>query len=240
MQKKPFWNWVRDETEPESRTLYLSGVIAEECWFSDEVTPAAFKADLTSGSGPITVWINSPGGDCVAAAQIYNMLMDYPHDVTVKIDGIAASAASVIAMAGTRVLMSPTSLLMIHNPLTVAMGDSEEMRKAIQLLGEVKESIVNAYEIKTGLSRTKLSNLMDAETWMNANKALELGFCDEIMFQSASHAEPAENSFVFSRRAVTNSLLDKLRAKVPKPPATPEQPRTKASDLDKRLALLQH
>ena len=235
-----FWNWVRDETEPESRTLYLNGVIAEESWFSDEVTPAAFKSDLTSGSGPITVWINSPGGDCVAAAQIYNMLMDYPHDVAVKIDGIAASAASVIAMAGTRVLMSPTSLLMIHNPLTVAMGDSEEMRKAIQLLDEVKESIVNAYEIKTGLSRTKLSNLMDAETWMNANKALELGFCDEIMFQPAAHTEPAENSFVFSRRAVNNSLLDKLHAKVPKPTAIPEQPRIKASDLDKRLALLQH
>ena len=115
MKNKHFWNWVRDETEPESRTLYLNGVIAEESWFSDEVTPAAFKADLTSGSGPITVWINSVGGDCVAAAQIYNMLMEYPHDVTVKIDGIAASAASVIAMAGTRVLMSPTSLLMIHN-----------------------------------------------------------------------------------------------------------------------------
>ena len=236
--KNRFWNWVRDETEPESRTLYLSGVIAEESWFSDEVTPAAFKADLTSGSGPITVWINSPGGDCVAAAQIYNMLMDYPHDVTVKIDGIAASAASVIAMAGTRVLMSPTSLLMIHNPLTVAMGDSEEMHKAIQLLDEVKESIVNAYEIKTGLSRTKLSNLMDAETWMNANKALELGFCDEIMFQTAAHAEPAENSFVFSRRAVTNSLLDKLRIKVANTPVTIEQPMTKASDLDKWLALL--
>ena len=134
MKNKVFWNWVRDETEPESRTLYLNGVIAEESWFSDEVTPAAFKADLTSGSGPITVWINSVGGDCVAAAQIYNMLMEYPHNVTVKIDGIAASAASVIAMAGTRVLMSPTSLLMLHNPFTVAMGDSEEMRKAIQLL----------------------------------------------------------------------------------------------------------
>ena len=238
MKSKHFWSWNRDETEPESRTLYLNGVIAEESWFSDEVTPAAFKADLTSGSGPITVWINSVGGDCVAAAQIYNMLMEYPHDVTVKIDGIAASAASVIAMAGTRVLMSPLSILMVHNPLTVAMGDSEEMRKAIQLLDEVKESIVNAYEIKTGLSRTKLSNLMDAETWMNANKALELGFCDEIMFQPASHAEPVENSFVFSRRAVANSLLDKLRAKVPKPPAVIEQPRTKASDLDKRLALL--
>ena len=238
MKSKVFWNWVRDETEPESRTLYLNGTIAEESWFSDEVTPAVFKSDLLSGSGPITVWINSPGGDCVAAAQIYNMLMDYPHDVTVKIDGIAASAASVIAMAGTRVLMSPTSLLMIHNPLTVAMGDSEEMRKAIQLLDEVKESIVNAYEIKTGLSRTKLSNLMDAETWMNANKALELGFCDEIMFQPAARTEPAENSFVFSRRAVTNSLLDKLRVKVAQTPVTIEQPKTKASDLDKRLALL--
>ena len=238
MKNKPFWKWIRDETEPESRTLYLNGVIAEESWFSDEVTPAAFKTDLTSGSGPITVWINSVGGDCVAAAQIYNMLMDYPHDVTVKIDGIAASAASVIAMAGTRVLMSPISLLMVHNPLTVAMGDGAEMRKAIQLLDEVKESIINAYAIKTGLSRTKLSNLMDAETWMNAQKALELGFCDEIMFQPAAHAELAENSFVFSRRAVTNSLLDKLCAKVPKPTAAIEQPMTKASDLDKRLALL--
>ena len=85
-----------------------------------------------SGSGNITVWINSPGGDCVAAAQIYNMLMDYHGDVTVKIDGIAASAASVIAMAGTKVLMSPTALMMIHNPLTVAIGDSEEMQKAME------------------------------------------------------------------------------------------------------------
>ncbi len=157
MKNKVFWNWVRDETEPESRTLYLNGPIAEESWYEDEVTPVAFKADLLSGSGPITVWINSVGGDCVAAAQIYNMLMDYPHDVTVKIDGIAASAASVIAMAGTRVLMSPTSLLMIHNPLTVAMGDSEEMRKAIQLLDEVKESIVNAYEVRPDRALLKVN-----------------------------------------------------------------------------------
>ena len=144
---KRFWQWVRDETALDARTLYLDGVIAEDSWFEDDVTPAAFKADLVAGSGPIIIWINSPGGDCVAAAQIYNMLMEYPGDVTVKIDGIAASAASVVAMAGTRVHMSPTSLMMIHNPLTVAMGDSEEMRKAIQLLDEVKESIINAYEI---------------------------------------------------------------------------------------------
>ena len=231
---KKFWNWIRDETAPDTRILRLEGAIAEESWFDDEVTPAAFKAELTSGSGPITVWINSPGGDCVAAAQIYNMLMDYPADVTVRIDGIAASAASVIAMAGTKVQMSPVSVMMIHNPLTVAMGDSDEMRRAIQLLDEVKESIINAYEIKTGLSRAKLSHLMDGETWMNAKKALELGFCDEILYQP--EAEPApEDSFTFSRRAVTNSLLDKLKTRIPKP-----DNRVSAADLQKRLSRLPH
>ena len=231
---KKFWNWIRDETNPDARILRLEGAIAEESWFDDEITPAAFKAELTSGSGPITVWINSPGGDCVAAAQIYNMLMDYPADVTVRIDGIAASAASVIAMAGTKVQMSPVSVMMIHNPLTVVMGDSDEMRRAIQLLDEVKESIINAYEIKTGLSRTKLSHLMDGETWMNAKKALELGFCDEILYQP--EAEPApEDSFTFSRRAVTNALLDKLKTRIP----TPDN-RVNAADLHKRLSRLPH
>lgn len=195
------------------RTLYLNGTIAEESWYEDEVTPKLFKEELMSGTGDITVFINSPGGDCVAAAQIYNMLMDYKGNVTVKIDGIAASAASVIAMAGTRVLMSPVSLMMIHNPLTVAIGDSEEMKKAIDMLSEVKESIINAYELKTGLSRAKLSRMMDSETWMNAQKALELGFADGILFQnddSVSDFSNAENSFTFSRRAVTNSLIDKI------------------------------
>ena len=121
---KKFWNWARDETAPDARVLRLEGTIAKESWFDDDVTPAAFKGELFSETGPVTIWINSPGGDCVAAAQIYNMLMDYPGDVTVKVDGIAASAASVIAMAGTRVLMSPVSTMMIHNPLTVAMGGS--------------------------------------------------------------------------------------------------------------------
>ena len=234
---KKFWNWIRDETFPDQRILRLEGAIAEESWFEDDVTPALFKADLMAGTGPITLWINSPGGDCVAAAQIYNMLMDYPGNVTVKVDGLAASAASVIAMAGSKVCMSPTSLMMIHNPLTVAMGDSAEMRKAIQLLDEVKESIINAYEIKTSLPREQLSALMDGETWMNANKAKELGFCDEILFTDEQQAQPHEgfftDSFTFSRRAVTNSLLDKLNARIPKP-----DNRVKAADLEKRLSLL--
>ena len=232
---KKFWNWIRDETAPDARILRLEGAIAEESWFDDEVTPAAFKAELASGGGPITVWINSPGGDCVAAAQIYNMLMDYPADVTVRIDGIAASAASVIAMAGTKVQMSPVSVMMIHNPLTVAMGDSDEMRRAIQLLDEVKESIINAYEIKTGLSRARLSHLMDGETWMNAKKALELGFCDEILYQPEAEQPAPEDSFTFSRWAVTNSLLDKLKTRIPKP-----DNRVSAADLHKRLSRLPH
>ena len=177
---KKFWNW-KNQTETAERTLFLNGTIAEQSWFDDDVTPQLFKDELMSGSGNITVWINSPGGDCVAAAQIYNMLMDYKGDVTVKIDGIAASAASVIAMAGTKVLVSPVSMLMIHNPMTAAFGNSEEMQKAIEMLSSVKDSIINAYEIKTGLSRAKLSHLMDAETWMDANKAVELGFADGIM-----------------------------------------------------------
>ena len=242
-----FWAWVQKEDSGE-RTLYLEGVIAEESWFEDDVTPAAFKADLSAGSGPITLHINSPGGDCIAASQIYTMLMDYPHDVKVQIDGIAASAASVIAMAGTKVSMSPTSLMMLHNPFTVALGDSEEMRKAIQLLDEVKESIINAYEIKTGLSRARLSQMMDSETWMNAVKAKELGFCDEVLYQPEK-ADNVENSFTFSRRAVTNSLLDKLKACIPQEPPDPQpdpepitEPtnRVNASDLEKRLARFQY
>ena len=208
---KNFWNWVKDE-DADGRILYLDGVIAEESWFDDDITPAAFKAELFAGEGDITIWVNSPGGDCVAASQIYSMLMDYKGNVTVKIDGIAASAASVIAMAGTSVLMAPTSLLMIHNPLTVAIGDSEEMQKAVAMLSEVKESIINAYEIKTGLSRSRLSHLMDAETWLSANKAVELGFADSILFKE-KNAQPGManiTDFMFSRRAVTNSLLAKL------------------------------
>ena len=215
---KKFWKWKNQaatETAPAERTLFLNGTIAEESWFDDEVTPQLFKDELMSGSGDITVWINSPGGDCVAAAQIYNLLMDYKGNVTVKIDGIAASAASVVAMAGTKVLVSPVSMLMIHNPMTVAMGNSEEMQKAIEMLAEVKESIINAYEIKTNMSRAKISHLMDAETWMDANKAVELGFADEIMKRADDNEslDAPEVSMLYSQAAITNSLMDKIAAK---------------------------
>ena len=268
---KKFWNWTNQamtETTPAERTLHLNGTIAEESWFDDDVTPQLFKDELLAGSGDITVWINSPGGDCVAAAQIYNMLMDYKGSVTVKIDGIAASAASVIAMAGTTVLMSPVGMLMIHNPMTVAMGDKDEMEKAIEMLGSVKESILNAYEIKTGLSRAKLAHLMDAETWMDANKALELGFIDGILARETAPTPPAEESepatpattetdtienaedapkasMLFSRKTVETNLKNKLRhhmiaeaAKIAPKEAKPTGRRV--DDLYDRLNLLKH
>ena len=210
-----FWNWVRNE-DTGQRTLYLDGVIAQESWFGDEVTPAAFKNELYAGNDPIIVHINSVGGDCIAASQIYTMLMEYPSDVTVQIDGLAASAASVIAMAGTKVCMSPTALMMAHNPWTSAMGDARDMQKAISLLDEVKESIINAYQIKTGMDRQQLSNLMDEETWMNAYRAKELGFCDEVLFDSEAPTEKV--AFSFSSRMATVQLMNRVKAMLPEEP----------------------
>lgn len=234
--KRKFWNWVRNEND-ESRTLFLNGEISDETWYGDEVTPKMFKEELQDGEGDITVWINSPGGDVFAAAQIYNMLMDYKGNVTVKIDGLAASAASVIAMAGTEVQMSPVAMMMIHNPATIAIGDSSEMKKAIDMLDEVKESIMNAYEIKTGLSRSRISHLMDAESWFNAKKAVELGFADKLLFskeetEAEEEKELEMEAVMFSRKAVTNSLMSKLISK-------PEK-KTPIEQLEKRLSLLAH
>ncbi len=228
--KRKFWNWVRNEGEPS--ILILNGQISDETWFGDEVTPGLFRDDLNKCKGDIQVWINSPGGDVFAAAQIYNMLMDYPHRVTVKIDGLAASAASVIAMAGTEVQMSPVAMMMIHNPMTAAIGDAAEMHRAIAMLEEVKESIINAYEIKTGMSRTKISHLMDAESWFNAKKAVELGFADKILFADEAQVGETVEAVLFSRQAVTNSMLSKL---IPK-----EKTGTPIEQLEKRLSLLAH
>ena len=236
--KRKFWNWIKNDVGgEEERTLVLNGEISDETWYGDEVTPALFAKELNAGSGNITVWINSPGGDVYAAAQIYNMLMEYKGDVTVKVDALAASAASVIAMAGTTVLMSPPSLMMIHNPITVAIGDSKEMQKAGEMLEEVKESIMNAYEIKTGMDRKKISHLMDAESWFNAKKAVELGFADGILHGKEDTEEGDKEKelegLMFSRTAVANSLLTKLIPKKPEAKVPIEQ-------LEKRLNLLSH
>ncbi|MDU2265253.1 head maturation protease, ClpP-related [Clostridium celatum] len=201
---KKFWNWVKNE---EGRTLYFDGYIAQDSWFDDDITPKQFKSELTNSEGDIVVWLNSPGGDVFAASQIYNMLKEYDGKVTVKIDGIAASAASVIAMAGSEILMSPVAMMMIHNPATVIFGEASDLQSGIEMLSEVKESIVNAYEQKTSLPRNKISKMMDAETWFNAQKAVELGFADKVLYEDS---EEVTDGFIFDKVTVTNALMRKI------------------------------
>ena len=197
-----------------------------------------FHDELFASRGEVIVWINSPGGDCIAASRIYAMLMDYRDHITMKIDGIAASAASVIAMAGTQVQMAPTALMMIHNPMTIAYGNHQDMQKAIGMLDEVKESIINAYEIKTGLSRTRLGHLMDSETWMNANKAIELGFADALLEDAKKTS--SEAAYSFSTKGSQLSLLNKISHKYAQ--ETKDPPVTQATsgllELEKRLHLI--
>ncbi len=229
---RKFWNFSEEDT---GRTLRLEGQIADQTWFGDEVTPQLFKEELNRSSGDIKLWINSPGGDVFAASQIYNMLMEYKGDVHVQIDSLAASAASVIAMAGTTVSMSPVAMMMIHNPWTIAQGEAKDMEKVIEMLGEIKESIINAYELKTGLSRTKLSHLMDSESWFNAKKAIELGFADKILFDKQEEHGMETESYSFSRTAAQQDLLVKMQAKLEVQQLKKTIP---INQLEKRLNLL--
>ena len=243
---KKFWNWIHNEAG--GRVLRLEGPIDDESFWGDEVTPKAFREELNADADDITVWINSPGGNVFAAAEIYTMLRDYPGSVTVKIDAIAASAASVIAMAGNKVLMSPVAMLMIHDPSTIAMGNTKDMEKAIATLNEVKESIINAYAAKSGLSHNRISKLMENETWMNAKKAVELGFADEILFEAVEPEgdEPDEDpeeeekpeedkgihleASLYSSRQMGLTILNRLGVTELKPPVDTPAPAPKAPE----------
>ena len=247
---KKFWNWIHNEAG--GRVLRLEGPIDDESFWGDEVTPKAFREELNADADDITVWINSPGGNVFAAAEIYTMLRDYPGSVTVKIDAIAASAASVIAMAGNKVLMSPVAMLMIHDPSTIAMGNTKDMEKAIATLNEVKESIINAYAAKSGLSHNRISKLMENETWMNAKKAVELGFADEVLFEAVEPDEPEEDpeeeekpdekekpeddksihleASLYSSRQMGLTILNRLGVTELKPPVDTPAPAPKAPE----------
>lgn len=220
MQK--FWNWIRNDVKTEARELRLEGEISSEVWWGNELTPADFRDQLNAGSGDITVWINSPGGDVFAAAEIYTMLKEYANrhgSVTVKIDAIAASAASVIAMAGDIVQMSPVAMLMIHDPMTLAYGNEQDMSQAISVLKQVKESIINAYKAKTGLSHNKIAELMSNETWMNAKMAVELGFADEVLY-SKKIEEPEKEEPEKEEQEEPEK-----EAPIPETPEEPEEPK---------------
>lgn len=197
---EPFWT-IRNEVEGEEPEIELYGYISEYSWFDDDVTPGMFKKDLYDAGkgGPVTVRINSYGGDVIAASMINILLRDYPGKVTVQIDGVAASAATMVAMAGDVVRIQDVGYFMIHDPayaICWAYLNIEDMTRLADGLKAIKEGIVNAYETKTGLSRPRISNLMTEETWMDANKALDLGFVDEIIKDEKITIEVPENAAV--------------------------------------------
>ena len=250
---KKFWNFIQNEDTSETELLF-NGPISEDTWWGDEVTPALFRNELAKVSGNLTVWLNSPGGDVFAASQIYSMLKNHKGKVTVKIDGIAASAASVVAMAGDETLIAPTALMMIHDPSTCATGNKSDMEKAIILLDEVKESIINAYETKSHLSRNKIAKLMSDETWLNAKKAHEMGFVDGILFADNKKSVPEKGTEPDKKEpdeektekedsltAMTYSKLKNLSAFLSKVSASAEPVKgTPIDQLEKRLSLLKY
>lgn len=237
--RKKFWNFAEVEEE---RVLYISGEIVDgededEEDDDEEIKSTAdiFRDELYSGEGNISVWINSPGGDMVTGAQIYNLIKDYKGKVTIKIDGLAASAASVIAMSGDEVLMSPVSQLMIHNPFSCAIGDSNEMKRAADMLNEVKESIINAYELKTHLSRAKIARMMDDESWLNAYKAVNLGFADGILFADDKQKSENTEEFMFSRESAISAVMNRVNKQIK---SIKQESKIPAESLYKRLSLL--
>lgn len=208
MSGKRFWRFLnRSDDEVELR---IEGEIVDDddTWAYEwlgiqHVTPNAFREELAKYKGKdLTVWIDSLGGVVWAAAGIYNALMEHQGRVTVKIDGKVLSAATIIAMAGDEVLMSPAAVMMVHNPWVHVAGDADSLRHMAGVLDEIKEAIINAYEIKTGLTRDELERLMDEETWMSARKAVELGFADGLLYtgdkcaQATARAAPV---YAFSR-----------------------------------------
>jgi ATP-dependent Clp protease protease subunit len=205
-----FWNWIKNQ-ETDEPELRIEGDIGESFWgwlFDlDEVSPKKFRKELDQYKGKnLTVWINSNGGDVYAASQIYTALKEHKGKITVKVDGTAISAASVIAMAADELLMSPTSVMMIHNPWSGLQGESKDMRHMADVLDEVKDTIINAYQLKTNLSRDEISQLMDDETWMGARKAVEKGFADGALYEEEND-ESVVNGMVHGAKMVFNSIM---------------------------------
>jgi ATP-dependent Clp protease, protease subunit len=217
-----FWKFIVNqatETEPESVELRIEGDIVDDDevwiyeWFGEPATaPNAFRDELSQYKGKdITVWIDSYGGSVFAGASIYNALKEHDGKITVKIDSKAMSAASLIAMAGDEVLMSPVSVMMIHNPLVGAYGNMHDLRKVADILDQIKESLINAYANKTGKSREDISRMMDDETWMSANVAVREGFADGILYQDEPLNVENLKHFSFNRLAVVNSANQSIK-----------------------------
>lgn len=244
----PFWKFIKNKAtddKPSSVELRIEGDIVDDDdiwlyeWFGESAaSPNAFKNELSEFKGQaLTVWIDSYGGSVFAGASIYNSLKEHDGKVTVKVDSKAMSAASVIAMAGDEILMSPTALLMIHNPLTGAHGDMHVMRKVADVLDQVKESIVNAYVAKTGRSRDSISAMMDDETWMSANVAVKEGFANGVLYQDEPIEVDNVKDFSFNRLQIANNTGDSIKQIVAKFKQTDDEAESKLNNEKEKLLM---
>ena len=198
---EPFWTF-RDAAEGDSGEVELefNGPISEYSWWGDEITPKMFKDDLyKKGCGnAVTMLVNSPGGEVIAASVIRSILQEYPGQVTADIYGLAASAATIVVTGADHIRMRESALFMIHDPSGIAWGNIDEIKQFLDTLKTVKDMIVATYETKTKLDPKKLGNMMSAETWMTAREACDLGFVDEVVTGSIKKAPCMTNQVGFA------------------------------------------
>ncbi|MBO8183765.1 MAG: Clp protease ClpP [Archaeoglobus sp.] len=180
--KNKFWKFRASADDPKVGELLLYGVIDSMTWWGDEITPKQFKKELDDLGDVelIKVFINSEGGDVFAGQAIHSMLKRHRARIEVYIDGLAASIASVVAMAGDIIRMPKNAMMMVHNPWTIAMGTADDFRKLADDMDQIRESIIVTYQDKTGMDREEIIRLMDEETWMTAEEAVQMGFADEL------------------------------------------------------------
>ena len=217
-----------ESAAPADGILDIDGeIVAEEGWFTPEgaVVAKGFRQRLAQYRNVI-VRINSPGGDVMAGAEIYSALKEHSLNghgrVRVEITALAASAASVIAMAGDEIAMYPTSYMMIHNPWSIAIGDAKEMRKTARTLDVISEGLINAYQQRTGKSRDELKRMLENETWMSAGTAVEQGFADEVIGAGAGDA-PIAACLMSSRAHGVREILEKYGAMIRAEETEPEE-----------------
>lgn len=174
--------WAIKQLSKEKGELYLYSEIASSSWYGDEVTPKQFKDDLAAlgDISELDVFINSPGGDVFAGITIYHILKRHPANKTVHVDGIAASAASVVAMAGDHIVMPKAATMMIHNAWAMAVGNKADMRAMADTLERLDGQLADIYAARTGKDREQVAAWMDEERWMSGDEALADGFCDEV------------------------------------------------------------
>ena len=226
-----FWNLKNDAEAQEDGVLDVDGeIVAESGWFTPEGVCVArdFRKAL-KGVKNVTVHINSPGGDVMAGAEIYSALREHSLNgegrVKVIVTGIAASAASIIAMAGDEILMHPVAYMMIHNPWIFAVGDAKELRKTARVLDVISEGLINAYQTRTGKDREELKRMLENETWMSAGTCVEEGFADGIYGAESAAAASASRPTLMSAKAHgLQEILNRFRAEDPEKDPEEEDP----------------